>query len=83
MIRAKQRRSLEEAIVDMVREPLVVLDDGLRVVVANRSFYRAFGVAPQETEGALFYELATGNGARPHCASFWLWSFRTTPQSKL
>jgi hypothetical protein len=36
MTRAKQRRSLEEAIVDTVREPLVVLDDALRVVVASR-----------------------------------------------
>ena len=42
MTTAAQRRSLEEAIVDTVREPLVVLDDALRVVVASRSFYRAF-----------------------------------------
>ena len=62
MIGANQRRSLEEAIVDTVREPLIVLDDGLRVVVASRSFYRAFGVAQQESEGRLFYEL--GNGQR-------------------
>jgi PAS domain S-box-containing protein len=60
MTRAKQRRSLEEAIVDTVREPLVVLDDALRVVVASRSFYRAFGVRPQETEGRSFYELGNG-----------------------
>jgi two-component sensor histidine kinase len=57
---SKQRRSLEEAIVDTVREPLIVLDDALRVVVASRSFYRAFGVAPQESEGRLFYELGNG-----------------------
>ena len=57
---AKQRRSLEEAIVDTVREPLLVLDERLRVVVASRSFYRAFGVAPRETEGRLFYELGNG-----------------------
>jgi two-component system, chemotaxis family, CheB/CheR fusion protein len=37
----QQRRSLEEAIVDTVREPLIVLDDALRVVAASRSFYRA------------------------------------------
>ncbi len=60
MIGANQRRSLEEAIVDTVREPLIVLDDGLRVVVASRSFYRAFGVAQQESEGRLFYELGNG-----------------------
>jgi len=51
MTEAKQRRSLEEAIVDTVREPLIVLDDALRDVVASRSFYRAFVVTPPETEG--------------------------------
>src|SRR5690349_9405150 len=60
MTGAKQRRSLEEAIVDTVREPLVVLDDALRVVVASRSFYRAFAVTPEDTEGRFFYELGTG-----------------------
>jgi two-component sensor histidine kinase len=57
---AAQRRSLEEAIVDTVREPLIVLDDGLRVVVGSRSFYRAFNVTPQETEGRSLYELGDG-----------------------
>ena len=32
--------SLAEAIVDTVREPLVVLDRDLRVIAASRSFYR-------------------------------------------
>jgi len=55
-----QRRSLEEAIVDTVREPLIVLDNALNVVVASRSFYRAFNVTPQETEGHPLYELGDG-----------------------
>jgi len=38
----------------------MVLDDALRVVVASRSFYRAFAVTPQETEGRLLCE--SGNG---------------------
>jgi PAS domain S-box-containing protein len=45
------------AIVEAVREPLVVLDDKLRVIFANRSFYRTFGAAPEETEGRLLYDL--------------------------
>jgi PAS domain-containing protein len=53
----QQRRSLEEAIVDTVREPLIVLDDALRVVAASRSFYRAFVTTPPETEGRFLYEL--------------------------
>jgi two-component sensor histidine kinase len=55
-----QRRSLEEAIVDTVREPLIVLDNALNVVVASRSFYRAFNVTPKETEGHPLYELGDG-----------------------
>lgn len=56
----EQRRSLEEAMVDTVREPLLVLDDALRVVVASRSFYRAFEATQQETEGRPLYELGNG-----------------------
>ena len=57
MTSRQQRRSLEEAIVDTVREPLIVLDDALRVVAASRSFYRAFVTTPPETEGRFLYEL--------------------------
>src|SRR5437016_1213464 len=60
MTEANQRRSLEEAIVDTVREPLIVLDEAMRVVVASRSFYRAFAVTPRETEGRPLYELGNG-----------------------
>ena len=49
-----------EAIVNTVREPLVVLDQDLRVVAASRSFYRTFKVSPGETEGRLLYELGDG-----------------------
>ena len=35
-------RSLAQAIVDTVREPLLVLDKELRVVAASRSFYLTF-----------------------------------------
>ena len=56
----EKARTLADAIVDTVREPLVVLDRELRVVAASRSFYQTFGVAPDDTEGRLFYELANG-----------------------
>lgn len=45
------------AIVDTVREPLIVLDGDLRVVSANRSFYHAFFVKQEETEGRFIYDL--------------------------
>jgi PAS domain S-box-containing protein len=44
-------------IVETVREPLVILDSDLRVTGASRSFYRAFNVTKEETEGRLIYEL--------------------------
>src|SRR5512136_3007497 len=46
-----------EDIVDTVREPLVILDEGLRVISANESFYNMFQVSKGETEGQLIYEL--------------------------
>src|SRR6476620_7813099 len=53
-------QSLAEAIVDTVREPLVVLDRDLRVIAASRSFYRTFAAEPGNTEGRMLYELGDG-----------------------
>ena len=49
-----------QAIVDTVREPLIVLDHELRVVAASRSFYRKFKVRHDDTQGRLLYELGDG-----------------------
>ena len=46
-----------ESIVNTVREPLIVLDQDLRVVTASRSFYDVFKVKPEETVGQLIYDL--------------------------
>jgi PAS domain S-box-containing protein len=40
-----------------VHEPLLVLDGNLRVISANRSFYKFFKVKPKETVGNLVYDL--------------------------
>ena len=61
----KQARTLADAIVDTVHEPLVVLDRDLRVVAASRSFYQTFDVLPDDTQGRLFYELANGQWEIP------------------
>lgn len=52
--------ALAHAIVATVREPIVCLDEELRVIVASRSFYRTFKVQPDATEGKLLYELGAG-----------------------
>jgi PAS domain S-box-containing protein len=49
-----------QGIIDTVREPLLVLDDTLRVRTANRSFCRVFEVDRVNTEGRLVYELGNG-----------------------
>jgi len=65
--RRKQRRTTDrvlreaieyaEALVDTVREPLVVLGGDLRIRSANRSFYQVFEVKPEETLGEFIYDL--------------------------
>ena len=51
---------LAKAIVDTVREPLLVLDRELRVIVASRSFYLTFDMTPQVTRGRKIYDLGEG-----------------------
>ena len=53
----QEARSYAESIVDTVREPLLVLDEQVRVLSANHSFYATFRVSKNETEGRSLYEL--------------------------
>ena len=53
-------RELAEGIVDTVAEPLIVLDGGLQVISASRSFYRHFQVAAEQTVGRKIYDLGNG-----------------------
>jgi two-component sensor histidine kinase len=53
-------RALAEAIVDTLREPLLVLDRDLRVVAASRSFYLTFQVDRQAVQGRPVYALGDG-----------------------
>jgi PAS domain-containing protein len=71
------------AIVATVREPLVVLDQDLRVIAASRSFYRTFKANPGETEGQLLYaSWATVNGIFQSCVRFWENLYRSTARPK-
>ena len=56
---------LAQAIVDTVREPVLVLDKDLRVAAASRSFYRTFAAERQETLGRLLYEMDDGRWDLP------------------
>jgi PAS domain S-box-containing protein len=46
-----------ESVINTVREPLISLDQDLRVVTVSRSFYEFFQVKPKETVGQLIYDL--------------------------
>jgi light-regulated signal transduction histidine kinase (bacteriophytochrome) len=43
-----------------VREPLVILNQNLKVMKANKAFYDTFLVLREETEGQLIYDLGNG-----------------------
>ncbi len=60
MYRKKSNKdSLEyaENILNTIREPLIVLDQNLRVISANSSFFKVFREEPDETLGQLIYNL--------------------------
>ena len=53
----EEARDYAQAIIETLREPLLVLDGDLRVISANSAFYQFFKGVPQETENRLIYEL--------------------------
>jgi two-component sensor histidine kinase len=61
--------ALAQAIVDTIREPLLVLDQDLRVVTANRSFYLTFRMQRQDVQGRPVYALGDGQWDIPELRS--------------
>src|SRR5690606_7389859 len=61
--RRKQLREMKDSfefvysIVQTVRDPLLVLDEDMHVVLANWAFYKKFKVAPEETIKKSLYNL--------------------------
>jgi two-component system, chemotaxis family, CheB/CheR fusion protein len=53
----RDARDYAEAIVETVRNPLLILDKELRVRSANASFYEMFNVMPAMTEGQFIYDI--------------------------
>jgi len=53
----KRARDFAEAVVATVREPLLVLDAGLRVRTANQAFYGLFQMESKDVVGHQIYEL--------------------------
>ncbi|MFA5870854.1 MAG: PAS domain-containing protein [Candidatus Paceibacterota bacterium] len=49
-----------KTVVDVVREPVLILDKDFRVMAANESFYRVFQSEAKETEKKIVYDLGNG-----------------------
>ena len=49
-----------KTVVDIVREPILILDKDFNVMAANESFYRTFQVEAKDTEGKFVYKLGNG-----------------------
>ena len=56
----RHARDYAQAIVNTVREPLVVLDENLAIQNANRAFYDALGLTQGAALGQSIYEIARG-----------------------
>ena len=54
---AKAALDFAEGVIETVREPLIVLDENLRIISANKTFYNKFLVKPSETENKLIYDI--------------------------
>jgi PAS domain S-box-containing protein len=52
-----EAREFAESVLNTVREPLISLNQDLRVITINRSFCDFFKVKPEETVGQLIYDL--------------------------
>jgi hypothetical protein len=61
--------ALAQAMVDTVREPLIVLDKDLRVIAASRSFYVKFATNPVDSQGKHLYELGRRGVGHPKASS--------------
>lgn len=57
LIETKAAKNLAEATIETVREPLVVLNEELYIVSANKSFYDKFKLSSKDTENRLIYEI--------------------------
>ncbi len=55
-----EKYAYAEAIVETVREPLVILDGNLRIKTVNKSFLDTFKRTKEETHGKYLYDLNSG-----------------------
>lgn len=57
---SKDGHVLARAIIDTIREPLIVLDGDLRIIAASGSFFKKFTLSHENIQGTMFYDLGNG-----------------------
>jgi len=67
--RQRLEPELADAIVDTLRESIVILDNDMRVVVGNSTFYDKFDVKHKEIQGKKFSQLGSGEWNIPALTS--------------
>jgi two-component system CheB/CheR fusion protein len=81
-------RDYADAMIETLREPVVVLDGGLRVMRANRAFYECFKTTAAETESCFLYDLGNRQWNIPALRTLLeeilpqnrsLWDYEVTP----
>ena len=60
MLRIQEARDYAEAIVETVREHLIVLNRDLRVVTANQAYYKEFAITPEKIKDKYIYDIQDG-----------------------
>ncbi len=68
-------------ITETVREPFIILDNSLRVVTANRSFYVKFKTIKKIPREGASMRLVTTNGTLPNYEYYWNISFQNIEYS--
>jgi two-component sensor histidine kinase len=58
--RIEDARSLAQIVVETVREPLLVLDQRLTILVASSSFHKSFQISPKDTPNQSLFSLDDG-----------------------
>lgn len=55
---SRQASDLTGEVMDIIAHPLLIIDNGLKIISANRAFYQFFKLSAEETMGRKIYELS-------------------------
>jgi len=59
LMAGREALAFSQSIINTVTQPLVILDEDLHVVAANKSFYKTFKTSEKQSAGELLFELGS------------------------